>query len=225
MPASGGLNNNFMGMPVEEVVPDSAMVKGVSRSSLLTGRRRIRLQPQTGTSASANSIVQFVLADSSSLLDLNSAVLSCTATVNAGTGDTAFDDGMSWVRRATVALNGTNIDDTDLANRYSNAMVYAGADRAWYNGAGSFANFWAQNPQMAVAGTTYPPTSYAVGDVSGALVAASVRSKAGQQFAWPLGLVSRFFATKQYLPLSQCSARLTLRRSFSAQVTRTALML
>ena len=193
-----------MGMPVEEVVPDSAMVKGVSRSSLLTGRRRIRLQPQTGTSASANSIVQFVLADSSSLLDLNSAVLSCTATVNAGTGDTAFDDGMSWVRRATVALNGTNIDDTDLANRYSNAMVYAGADRAWYNGAGSFANFWAQNPQMAVAGTTYPPTSYAVGDVSGALVAASVRSKAGQQFAWPLGLVSRFFATKQYLPLSQC---------------------
>ena len=204
MPASGGLNNNFMGMPVEEVVPDSAMVKGVSRSSLLTGRRRIRLQPQTGTSASANSIVQFVLADSSSLLDLNSAVLSCTATVIAGTGDTAFDDGMSWVRRATVALNGTNIDDTDLANRYSNAMVYAGADRAWYNGAGSFANFWAQNPQMAVAGTTYPPTSYAVGDVSGALVAASVRSKAGQQFAWPLGLVSRFFATKQYLPLSQC---------------------
>ena len=204
MPASGGLNNNFMGMPVEEVVPDSAMVKGVSRSSLLTGRRRIRLQPQTGTSASANSIVQFVLADSSSLLELNSAVLSCTATVNAGTGDTAFDDGMSWVRRATVALNGTNIDDTDLANRYSNAMVYAGADRAWYNGAGSFANFWAQNPQMAVAGTTYPPTSYAVGDVSGALVAASVRSKAGQQFAWPLGLVSRFFATKQYLPLSQC---------------------
>ena len=204
MPSGGGLNNNFMGMPVEEVVPDSAMVKGVSRSSLLTGRRRIRLQPQTGTSATANSIVQFVLADSSSLLDLNSAVLSCTATVNVGTGDTSFDDGMSWVRRATVALNGTNIDDTDLANRYSNAMVYAGADRAWYNSAGSFANFWAQNPQMAVAGTTYPPTSYAVGDVSGALVAASVRAKAGQQFAWPLGLVSRFFATKQYLPLSSC---------------------
>jgi hypothetical protein len=111
---------------------------------------------------------------------------------------------MAWCRRATVALNGTNIDDTDLANRYSNAMVYAGADRAWYNGAGSFANYWAQNPQLAVAGTTYPPTSYAVGDVSGALVAASVRCKAGAQFAWPLGLVSRFFATKQYLPLSQC---------------------
>jgi len=205
MPAAGGgLNSNFMGMPVEEVVPDAAMVKGVSRSSLLTGRRRIRLQPQTGTAAGENSIIQFVLADSSSLLDLNSAVLSCTATVTAGTGDTTFDDGMSWCRRATVALNGTNIDDTDLASRYANAMVYAGADRAWYNSAGSFANYWAQNPQMAVSGTTYPPTTFAVGDLSGAMVAASVRAKAGQQFAYPLGLVSRFFATKSYLPLQQC---------------------
>lgn len=37
------LHSNFGGMPVEEVVPDAAMVRGVSRSSLLTGRRRIRL--------------------------------------------------------------------------------------------------------------------------------------------------------------------------------------
>ena len=198
---SSAITNNFMGMPVEEVVPDSAMVKGVSRSSLLTGRRRIRIQPQTGTSASANSIIQFVLADSSSLLDLNSAVVTATVTTT-GTGDTALDDGPAWVRRATIALNGTNIDDTDLANRFANANVYAGADRAWYNGAGSFAGFWGQNPAL-VSGTTYPSTQYAVGDVSGALVAASVRYKAGAQLAWPLALVSKFFATKQYLPLSQ----------------------
>ena len=100
---SQALNTNFMGMPVEEVVPDAAMVKGVSRSSLLTGRRRIRLQPQTGTSASANSIVQWVLADSSSLLDLNSAVISATVTTT-GTGDVSLDDGPAWVRRATIAL-------------------------------------------------------------------------------------------------------------------------
>jgi hypothetical protein len=192
-----------MGMPVEETVPDAAMVKGVSRSSLLTGRRRIRLQPQTGTSASANSIVQFVLADSSSLLDMNSAVLSATVTTT-GTGDVSLDDGPAWVRRATISLNGTNIDDTDLANRFCNANVYAGADRAWYNGAGSFAGFWAQNPTLATAGATYPPAAYAVGDLSGGVVSASTRCKAGVQFAWPLGLVSKFFATKQYLPLSQC---------------------
>lgn len=199
------MNQNFQGFAVEEVVPDAAMVKGVSRSSLLTGRRRIRLQPQTGTSAAQNSIVQFVLADSSSLLDLNSAVISCTATTT-GTGDVALDDGPSWIRRATIALNGTNVDDTDLAHRFANAQVYAGADRSWYNGAGSFANYWASNPQLATAGTGYGTTNpnYMVGDVSGALVAASVRSKAGAQFAWPLSLVSKFFGTKQYLPLSQC---------------------
>ena len=200
---SSAITNNFMGMPVEEVVPDSAMVKGVSRSSLLTGRRRIRIQPQTGTSASANSIIQFVLADSSSLLDLNSAVVTATVTVT-GDGDTALDDGPAWIRRATIALNGTNIDDTDLANRFANANVYAGADRAWYNGAGSFAGFWAQNPALA-SGTAYGTSNpnYMVGDVSGSLVAASVRYKAGAQLAYPLGLVSKFFATKQYLPLSQ----------------------
>ena len=198
---SSAITNNFMGMPVEEVVPDSAMVKGVSRSSLLTGRRRIRIQPQTGTSASANSIIQFVLADSSSLLDLNSVVVTATVTTT-GTGDTALDDGPAWIRRATIALNGTNVDDTDLANRFANANVLAGADRPWYTGAGSFAGYWNQNPAL-VSGTSYPSTNYAVGDVSGTLVAASVRYKAGAQLAYPLCLVSKFFATKQYLPLSQ----------------------
>ena len=190
-------------MPIEEVVPDAAMVKGVSRSSLLTGRRRVRLQAQTGTSAAPNSIIQFVLADSSSLLDLNSVVLSATVTTT-GTGDVAMDDGPAFIRRATVSLNGTNIDDTDLANRFANANVYAGADRAWTTGAGSFANYWAQNPALAVPVGAGAYTSFATGDLSGCLVSASVRTKLGVQMAWPLGLVSKFFATKQYLPLQQC---------------------
>jgi len=198
---SQALNANFMGFPVEEVVPDAAMVKGVSRSSLLTGRRRIRIQPQTGTSAGPNSIIQFVLADSSSLLDLNSAVLSYTITTT-GTGDVSLDDGPGWCRRATIALNGTNIDDTDLANRWSVAQVLAGADRSSYNGALSFAGFWAQNNGMP-SGTAYPSTQYAIGDLSGALVASSVRYKAGAQLAIPLSLISKFFGTKAYLPLSQ----------------------
>ena len=201
-------NVNLMGMPVEEVVPDAAMVRGVSRSSLLTGRRRVRLQPQTGTSASAGSIVQFVLADSSSLLDLNSVTVNCVIQVTTGTGDTTLDDGPAWIRRATIALNGTNIDDTDLANRFANANVYGGADRSWYNAAGSFAGYWAQNPALAVPVAAATWTGYTVGDLSGAMIAASARYKltagTGMQLSYPLSLVSRFFATKQYLPLSQC---------------------
>ena len=173
------------------------------RYSLISSRKHEGAwQPQTGTSASAGSIIQFVLADSSSLLDLNSAVLSCTVTTT-GTGDTSLDDGPAWVKRCTVSLNGTNIDDTDLANRYANASVLAGADRAWYCGAGSFAGFWAQNGAglpLAAAETE----TYMQADLSGALPAASARCKNGAQFAYPLGLVSKFFATKQYLPLSQC---------------------
>ncbi len=35
----------FAGLPVSEVVPGAMEIKGVSKSSLLVGRRRIRFQP------------------------------------------------------------------------------------------------------------------------------------------------------------------------------------
>lgn len=220
---SSQLAANFMGVPVEEIVPDAAMVKGVSRSSLLTGRRRVRLQPQTSasvgtwTSATAGTsangqIIQFVLADSTSLLDLNSVVFSCTSqtfgTNAAGANGTALDDGPAFIRRVTVSLNGTVIDDTDNAHRFANASVYASADRAWYNGAGSFAGYWAQNPQMGLSNGAYSSTAYTpvVGDLSGALIGASQRyqTATGFQGAYPMSLVSSMFRTKQYLPISQC---------------------
>lgn len=62
-----------------------------------------RVPTQTGTTATPGSIVQFVLADSSSLLDMNSAVLSFTAQAT-GTGDKTLDDGVSWCRRIQVSL-------------------------------------------------------------------------------------------------------------------------
>lgn len=220
---SSQLAANFMGVPVEEIVPDAAMVKGVSRSSLLTGRRRVRLQPQTsasvgtwtsaqaGTSANGQ-IIQFVLADSTSLLDLNSIVFSCTSQVfgtnAAGATGSCMDDGPAFIRRITVSLNGTVIDDTDNAHRFANANVYAGTDRSWYNGAGSFAGYWTQNPGMAVGTGAYSATASQpiVGDLSGALLAASQRyqTATGFQGAYPLSLVSTLFRCKQYLPLSQC---------------------
>jgi hypothetical protein len=98
------LNNGFQGLPISEVVPDAiaGMQEGLSKSSLLVSRRKIRFQPQTGTSAAPGSIVQFVLADSSSLLDVNSATLSFTVTTsgtNTAAAPTALDDGPSCFRR------------------------------------------------------------------------------------------------------------------------------
>lgn len=218
---SSQLAQNFMGIPVEELVPDAAAVRGVSRSSLLTGRRRVRLSAQTGASAgswtsatagtSANGqIIQFVLADSSSLLDLNSVVLSCTAQTFATSANTCtLQDGPSFIRRITVSLNGTVVDDTDLANRFCNANVYGGSDRAYYNGAGSFAGFWAQNSDLAVPQTFQNVSTIAVNslhaDISGASIYAAQRyqSSQGYQGGYPLALVSSLFRAKQYLPLSQ----------------------
>ena len=208
------LAHNFMGMPVEEIIPDAAMVRGVSKSSLLTGRRRVRLAPQTSASAgtytsatagnSANgNLIQFVIADSTSLLDMNSAVLSGTVQVfGTSASRPVLDDGCPFIRRITTSINGTLADDTDLANRYANASVYASSDRATYAGALSFAGYYAQNPALAVTGSTF--TQYAVGDLSGAQIAATARynSSTGYQFAIPLSVLSSMYRTKQYLPLS-----------------------
>jgi hypothetical protein len=206
---------NYMGMPVDEIVPEAAALKGISRSQLLVGRRRVRMTPQTGASAgtytsatagtSANgNIIQFVLADSTSLLDMNSVVLSGTLQVfGTGASRPCLDDGPAFVRRISTAINGTLADDTDLAHRFANASVYASSDRATYSGALSFANYWAQNPALAVSGATN--VAYAVGDLSGAQIAANARvnSATGFQFAIPLSVLSSIYRTKQYFPLSQ----------------------
>jgi hypothetical protein len=46
-----------------EVVPEAARVGGLTKSSLLTQRRRCRVVPQTGASSSPSSQVQFLIAD------------------------------------------------------------------------------------------------------------------------------------------------------------------
>ena len=137
------MNTGFQGLPISEVVPDAiaGMQEGLSKSSLLVSRRKIRFQPQTGTSATPGSIVQFVLADSSSLLDVNSATISFTITTStAGTAaaPVALDDGASWCRRMQVSLNGNLVSDVDHAHRLANMEVYGSADKSWYQAAGSF---------------------------------------------------------------------------------------
>ena len=194
----------FAGLPVSEVVPDAMEVKGVSKSSLLVGRRRIRFQPQTGTTANPGGIIQFVLADSASLLDVNSMVLSYTVTTTGAGAVPTMDDGPSFCRRIQVSLNGQLVDDTDNAHRNTNAQVYLNADKSWYSGPGSFCDYWKFNPDLATSyatnDTTYAPR---FADVSGASTNAIARYTAGLQQAVPLGLLSSSLRCKSYWPLSQ----------------------
>jgi len=52
-----------------EVVPEAARVQGLTRSSILTQRRRVRIPPQTGPSygsagaGAGNTQLQFLIAD------------------------------------------------------------------------------------------------------------------------------------------------------------------
>jgi len=208
------VQTHFAGLPLVEVVPDAAGVRGVSKSSVLSGRRRIRFQPQTGVTASAGSIVQFVLADSTCLLDTASAVLSYTVTTT-GTGS-AMDDGPSEWRRLQVTFNGSLVDDIDNCHRNTNALVYASADKAWLQNAGNWAGYWKDSPAIASGASAYVSSvtgaynystpgclSAVEGDALRAQQNASVRYLAGMSKAVPLGLLSGVFRTKQYLPLSQ----------------------
>lgn len=69
---SGSLNSFF------EVVPEAAKVQGLSRSSILTSRRRARVSPQSGQnygSAGANggsSQIQAMISDDGGLVDMRS---------------------------------------------------------------------------------------------------------------------------------------------------------
>ena len=87
-----------------------------------------------------------------------------------------------------------------------------GADKAWIQGAGSFAGYWKDNAALASSGSAYQASnvvqstitsySYIDGDVTGALTNASKRYKAGMSLAVPLGLLSGAMRGKQYWPLS-----------------------
>ena len=224
---AGVVNAHFAGMPMTEVVPNAAKVSGVSKSSILTGRRRVRFQAQTGTTASPGNICQFVLADSTCLLDAQSVVFSANVQVTGAT-NASLDDGPAWCRRVQVTFNGSLLEDLDQAHRNANALVYAGASKSWIESAGSFAGYWKDNAELgsstsayvtvpasaAPAASTIGAYSRINGDVTSEVTNAATRYYNttvptgsgylnGMSIAVPLGILSGVFRTQQYLPLSQ----------------------
>lgn len=155
---SSVVSTTYAGLSIDHVVPKAGdLAKSLTASDILVGRRRVRFQPQTGTTSgsstvsAAGSIIQFVLADSTSLLDTNSMCLSYTVNCKSTTNATAvaIDDGPSWIRRVQVSVNGQLADDIDNAHRNTNAHVYASANKGWLETTGSFANYWTLNPDTS----------------------------------------------------------------------------
>ena len=235
---SGVVNAHFSGLPLTEVVPASVRVSGVSKSSILSGRRRVRFAAQTGTTADAGNIIQFVLADSTCLLDTQSVVFSANVLTSAGTA--TLDDGPAWCRRLQVTFNGSLLEDVDNVARNTNAMVYAGASKSWIESAGTFAGYWKDVPALAssvnaytavTTGFTLGMAAAIEGDIGRALTNAYKRysnttstggpSFNGMNIGVPLGLLSGAFRTASYLPLSQmgeCVIQLTLSQNSEALI-------
>lgn len=210
------------GLPMEEVVPRAASVQGLTRSSILTARRRVRAAPQTGVSygsAGANGgsqQIQFVIADQGGLLDPASVAIVYNIRTS-GDGNEVPDDGHPFTRMQ-ISLNGQMLEDNAQAAKATNAEVRLASSKAWYQTSGSFCGFELLNNELNIAPVITTVTfaaaqaySGAWCDVSGNVAAISTRTSSavttanplgGEQRSLPLGLISGVGRMAQYLPLS-----------------------
>ena len=208
-------------LPMEEVVPRAASVQGLTRSSILTARRRVRAAPQTGVSygsagaGGGSQQIQFVIADQGGLLDPASIALVYNLRTS-GTGSETPDDGHPFTRMQ-ISLNGQMLEDNAQAAKATNAEVRLASTKSWYQTSGSFCGFEQLNNELNVGQAlatnigTIQAWCGAWCDVSGNQAAISGRTGsaattanplAGEQRSLPLGLISGVGRMKQYLPLS-----------------------
>jgi len=196
-----------------EVVPESAKMTGLTKSSLLTQRRRVRITPQTGSSSGASQQVQFLLSDGGGLVDLRSVVVNYTMAVS-GTGLVCPDDGHPFIT-AQALLNGQLLENQQNACKVANAEMTLGGSQSYYRTAGSFQGFellnpdlYTQNSTTAITQGTLPqwgvPTQNTT-DISARYkrgAAAMWNQTAGSQRSVPLGLIMGLGRCPVYLPLA-----------------------
>lgn len=208
-------------LTLEEVVPMAAAVKGLTRSSILTQRRRIRIQSQSGRdfgtngAGAGNQQVQFLLSDAGGLVDPASICVVYNWQTAAGTP--CVPDDSHPFTRVQISLNGQLLDDVNNAAKNTNAEVALGATKDWYKTSGSFCGFELLNNDLntgvASVATAAALQNYsgAWSDVSGNFVslegryddgATTANPLGGVQRVLPLGLISGVGRMKNYLPLN-----------------------
>lgn len=209
-------------MSMEEVVPAAAAVKGLTRSSILTQRRRVRIAAQGGRDYGTNGTnggnqqLQFLLSDAGGLVD----PASISLVYNFQTNSAVPDDGHPFTR-VQISLNGQLLDDVNSAAKNTNAEVNLGATKDWYSTSGSFCGFELLNNELntgaasVASATALQQYSGAWGDVSGNWLnmearyddaATTANPLGGQQRLLPLGLISGVGRMKNYLSEAACAA-------------------
>lgn len=210
-------------VPIEEVVPESMKLSGLARSSVLTGRRRVRIVPQSGQTyspATGTTLANILIQDSAGMIDLQSAVLSFRLKTSSASGSldpavTAVPDDFAWsvLRRMQVSLNSVLVDDVDYVAKRATAEAYGSASKAWYDSVGTAMGAWKFRGDGCGFGANGQRTAVTVprNDVGDKLALATKEYKnvlwdsgaavwapaaadgGGKYFSIPLGMLSHFF--------------------------------
>ena len=207
--------------PFTEIVPMSAKLGDVTKASILTSRRRMRIAPQTGQAygsagaGASNAQVQFLISDSSGLIDMRSVVLNYYILTTGTT--TACPDDAHVFNTVQINLNGQNLENLQNAAKVSNIEAKLGGSKSYYGTAGSFQGFSLlsndTNPAVPTTAASdllaaYGQYGYVLGNVTDltarAKRVADVRTGnvAGMQVSIPLGMISGVGRMKPYVPLA-----------------------
>jgi len=196
--------------PFEEVVPDAAKVHGLSRSTILTSRRRARVTPQSGQnygSAGANggaSQIQVLIADQGGLVDMRSICFNYFIQTT-GSGAVA-DDGHPFTT-VQILLNGQLLENLQNAMKVCNIETKLGASKSYYETAGSFQGFELLNGSLNTSTglAKWGVVTANTGDMNGRQTKAGspqTNNIAGSPRSVPLSAISGLGRMKQYLPIS-----------------------
>jgi len=198
-----------------EVVPEAAKIGGLTKSSLLTQRRRCRIVPQTGPSANPSSQIQLLVSDAGGLLDPRSMVLNYNLTL-AGTAPVAPDDGHPFTGSVQVLLNGQLLDNIQNASKVTNIESTLGGSQSYYRTAGSFQGMELMNGELqsvtlttsALSNTTTPNYGGVQNNVASIdaryrrSATAQFGNQSGSQRSIPIGMMTGFGRCKTYLPIA-----------------------
>jgi len=213
------LNQSGSLSPFEEVVPSAARVSGLTRSSILTQRRRTTTVPQGSTSAGPNQQINFLIADAGGLIDMRSVVVNYFFQ---GPGSGACKDDGHVFNTVMLTINGQQCDTVQNAMKVSNMEVKLGGSKQWYATSGSFAGWELLNPDLTdnFTGTTAASTVITAGtavypgwgNVNDTYTSISARQAlaaractngfAGMAYSVPLSLLSGMGRMQQYVPIS-----------------------
>jgi hypothetical protein len=202
--ASSVLGHPYADKPLDEIVPSFLQQPKLSAASLVQQRRWARYVPQGSATITQDGPNQlnFILSDSASFIDPNSATISGYFKSNEAAANAGFllGDGLwSLFLRLRVYVNGMLVEDVNQLGIKENMEVYTSMGHDHYcTQASALAMTHKFNNQLY---TTSAGAITRKNDISGKRVAILNAQKNGMYFSLPLSYISGFFRSEKAFPL------------------------